>query len=935
MSGLIVILDKGKICMKIVDVKINGIENPIGFSYPKIKCSWKVAATTGKYQVHSKIVVSTKPDFSEILWSKEDHDLNWIGESIDIKPEPRTRYYFYVEVTDDENNTAKSDICFFETGKMTEKWKAKFIGINEDPSFHPCFVKEFSLDRVKEIKNGRIYVTGLGLYEAYLNGVKIGDDYLAPFCNDYNKGIQYQTYDITDLLGAENKLSIICGNGWYKGRLGYDGDVSYYGNKFGVIAEVYVNGKLTVTTDESFKYCGSDIVSSDIYDGEEYNRLYWKDKENECKPASVWKDSKETVARLVERYSLPVVVKETLPVKEIIDTPAGEKVLDFGQNFTGYVAFKSKLSAGIKVTLDFGEVLQEGNFYNANYRTAKSQFTYVSDGSGENVRPHFTYFGFRYVRVTGWEGELRTEDFTGCVVYSDLETTVSINTSDAKLNRLARNCIWGQKSNFLDMPTDCPQRDERLGWTGDAQVFAPTACFNMDTRAFYRKFLYDLHLDQMDHDGVVANFIPNISKAPGGSSVWGDVATFLPMALYEYYGDEDDLRTNYPLMRDWVDHVIREDEEHGDAGLWNFGFHFGDWLAQDGISPQSMKGGTDDYFVASVYYYESLIKAGSAARILGYVDDSIRYAKRAEKVNTAILNEYFSPSGRLTIDTQTAYLICLKYKIFISKDEIIKGLKLRLKKDCYKIKSGFVGATMMCQVLAENGMEDIAYYILFQEGYPGWMHCINLGATTIWERWNSILDDGTISGTGMNSLNHYSYGSVMEYVYRFIAGIQPNSAGFKTAFIAPQLSSKLQYVDFKYNSVSGEYGSYWKINDDGTITVRVEVPFGCSASYVLPGKGGEELQLQSGVFEKTYKPDRDFRLMYTMDTRLEEFAEDKRAVEIIKNDLPIAYKLMESKDVESLGLTLDEMQTMFFLGFNLPMVMAAAEKLLALKKEWK
>ena len=921
--------------MKIVDVKINGITNPIGFSFPGIKCSWKVVETTGKYQVRSKIVVSTKEDFSETLWSKEDHDLNWIGETIDITPKPRTRYYFYVEVTDDENNTAKSDVCFFETGKMSEKWKARFIGTDEDPSFHPCFVRDFSLQDVKEIKTARFYVTGLGLYEAYLNGVKIGDDYLAPFCNDYNKHIQYQTYDITELLKEENRLSIICGNGWYKGRLGYDGDVAYYGNKFGVIAELYVNGRLTVITDEGFSYCGSDIVSSDIYDGEEYNRIYWKDRDNEFKPAIVWKDSKEAVSKLVERYSLPVVVKETLPVKEVIDTPAGEKVLDFGQNFTGYVSFKSSLKSGTKIVLDFGEVLQEGNFYNANYRTAKSQFIYVSDGSIEDVRPHFTYYGFRYVRVTGWEGELSGDDFTGNVVYSDLDTTVSIKTSDSKLNRLAANCMWGQKSNFLDMPTDCPQRDERLGWTGDAQVFAPTACFNMDTRAFYRKYLYDLHLDQMDHDGVVANFIPNISKAPGGSSVWGDVATFLPMALYEYYGDADELRTNYPLMKEWVDHIIHEDEAHGDVGLWNFGFHFGDWLAQDGISPQSMKGGTDDYFVASIYYYESLKKAGSAARILGYVDDSIRYAKRAEKVNNAILNEYFSPSGRLAIDTQTAYLICLRYNVYISRDKIIEGLKLRLKKDCYKIKGGFVGATMMCQVLADNGLEDVAYYILFQEGFPGWMHCINLGATTIWERWNSILDDGTISGTNMNSLNHYSYGSVMEYVYRFIAGVQPNSAGFKSAYIAPQLSSRLQFVDFEYDSVSGKYRSYWKINEDGTVTVKVEVPFGCSAVYRLPGTNGEEVQLQAGTFEKTYRPETDFRLMYSMDTRLEEFARDERAVDIIKKDLPIAYKLMESRDVESLGLTLNELQTMFFMGFNPPMVMAAAKKLLALKKEWK
>lgn len=920
--------------MKIVDVKINGIENPIGFAYSNIKCSWKVIEASGKYQVKAKIVVSEKEDFSTILWSKEDHDLNWIGESVDIETKPRTRYYFYIEVTDDNNDVARSETCFFETGKMSEAWTGRFIGTAEEPSFHPAFVKEFSVENFGNRKEARIYVTGLGLYEAYLNGVKIGNDYLAPFCNDYNKGIQYQTYDISDLIKKDNKLTIICGNGWYKGRLGYDGDVAYYGNRFGVIAELYIDGKLLVATDESFGYRGSNIVSSDIYDGEEYNRIYWENKANEVRQAVVWEDDEEVKKKLVERYSLPVIVKEKLEVKEVIKTPAGETVLDFGQNFTGFVSFKSQLPHGARVVLDFGEVLQQGNFYNDNYRTAKSQFIYVSDGNQEEVRPHFTYFGFRYVRVTGWNGEVSPGDFTGNVVYSDLDTTVSINTSDAKLNRLAKNCIWGQKSNFLDMPTDCPQRDERLGWTGDAQVFAPTACFNMDTRAFYRKYLYDLHLDQMDHNGAIANFIPNISRMPGGSSVWGDVATFIPMALYEYYGDVDELRNNYSLMKDWVDYIIRSDEEHGNTGLWNYGFHFGDWLAQDGISPQSMKGGTDDYFIASVYYYASLVKTGNAARIIGYDEDSIRYAKQAEKVYKAICEEFFSPSGRLAIDTQTAYLICLKHSVYISKERIIEGLKLRLKKDCYKIKGGFVGATMMCQVLAENGLEDIAYHILFQEGFPGWMHCINLGATTIWERWNSILDDGTISGTDMNSLNHYSYGSVMEYVYRFIAGIQPNSAGFKSAYIAPQINSKLQYMDFSYDSVSGKYSSYWKINDDGTITVRAEVPFGCSAVYRLPGTRGEEVELTSGVFEKTYAPEKDFRLQYSMDSRLEELADDDRAMEIIKNDLPIAYGLIMSGDVESLGLSLNELQFMFFMGFNPQMVMEAANKLLALKKEW-
>ena len=925
--------------MKIVDVRVNGMEDPVGFAYPKVKVSWKVTDALAKKQSNVKIAVYKKGEGEIPIFEKEGRNLKSIGEVLDVELVPRTRYYFGVEVTGDNGESARSDIASFETGKMNEEWCADFIGMQEDDAFHPVFFKNFT--STKKVKDARIYVSGLGLYEAYLNGEKIGEDLLDPFCNDYSKQIQYQTYDVTSVLGEENVLEIMTGNGWYKGRLGYEGDFEYYGNRFWAIAELHITYEdgttEVITTDESWQYRGSDIEMSDIYDGECYNRLLWDGKENGSKPVVVLKEEGAKLPSkqlLVERYSLPVVVKEELKVKEVIHTPAGETVLDMGQNFVGYMEFTAKLPKGTKVTLDFGEILQNGNFYNENYRTAKSQFIYVSNGEEEVVRPHFTYYGFRYVRVSGWEGELNTVQFTGKVVYSDLSTTMKFESSDQMLNQLASNCMWGQRSNFLDMPTDCPQRDERLGWTGDAQVFAPTACYNMDTRAFYHKFLYDLHVEQMKWDGQIPNYIPNLSHMPGGSSVWGDVATFMPMDLYKHYGDVDELENHYPMMKDWVDYIIRQEKEQGEPNLWNFGFHFGDWLAQDGVTDQSMKGGTDDYFIASAYYYASTMKVAQAAAILGKKEDEAKYRAKAEKIYGAILQEYFSPNGRLTIDTQTGYLVSLKFGIYVKKERVIEGLKARLKKDCFKIKGGFVGATMLCQVLAENGLEEDAYHMLFQEGFPGWMHCINLGATTIWERWNSVSDDGSISGTGMNSLNHYSYGSVMEYVYRYIAGIQETAPGFTSVRFAPQLNARMEYINCAYDSASGSYVSNWRIHKDGKVTVHFEVPFGCSAVAVLPGTDGEEVQLEAGVFEKSYQPNKDYRKRYTMDSRLEEFEKDERAMEILKTDLPIAYGLVLSQDKENLSLSLNEMQFMFFMGFNPPMVQNAAAKLLQLDAVW-
>lgn len=913
-------------------MKINGIKDPIGFDLDDMSVSWKVDTCISEVQEKARIEISDKADFERILYEVTDKRLISRGQKIAFCAEPYQRYYLRVTVIGDKGECAVSDSAVFERGKGEDRWKAEFISTQIKDTFHPVFRKKFRADGA--VEKARLYVTGLGLYEAYLNGNKAGDDYLAPFCNDYRERIQYQTYDITESIQKENTIEIITGNGWYKGRLGYEGAKEVYGDRFSVLAEIhlwYKDGRHEmIGTDRTWEYAAGDILMSDLYDGEILDRIYWKGRQNPWKQVTVPEMDKDL---LTERYSLPVRVKEILDVQKVIRTPKGETVLDLGQNFAGYLTFESRLPAGTKVTLDFGEILQQGNFYNDNYRTAKAQFVYVSDGREETVRPHFTFYGFRYVRVSGWPGEPDPSVFKGCAVYSDLETVSTLESSHSGLNRLFLNCLWGQKSNFLDMPTDCPQRDERLGWTGDAQVFAPTACYNMDTRAFYRKFLRDLHTEQKKQGGSVSNYIPNLGGLPGGSSVWGDAATMIPMTMYRHYGDVCMLGRQYRMMKEWVDFIIRQDKEHGDRSLWDFGFHFGDWLAQDGISPQSMKGGTDDYLVASVYYYASTRITAEAAGILGYKKDQSYYNGKADRIRNAIMDEYFTPGGRLAVETQTAYLICLKFGLWHSKEKLIAGLKERLRKDCYKIKGGFVGATIMCQTLADNGLADIASYIFFQKGFPGWMHCIDLGATTIWERWNSVLDDGTISGTGMNSLNHYSYGAVMEYVYCNIAGIRELSPGFGSVEFSPQLNNKLNWIKYSYDSVSGRYSCGWRINEDGTVTIETEVPFNCTAVLKLPDSGQDAIELSAGRREFTYRPLRDYRKKYTMESRLEEMREDPQAMQILKQKLPLAAALAESDDVENLNLSMGELQYMSFLGFQADQVIEAAGELMKLETD--
>ena len=920
--------------MKVSKIRVNGMKNPVGYAFDSVRISWLVTDTEASKAVWTEVSIAEDPDFQNIISQKEGENLNSACEVMDMELKPRTRFYIRVRVRGDNRERAASDeTAFFETGKMEETWKAKWIKPQEGDEFHPVFRKDFQVKG--KVSQARLYISGLGLYSARVNGVHVGEEVLTPYYSDYKTEVQYQTYDVTELIQLENELTVELGNGWYKGYFGLAGTDKNFGSEFQMIAELHITygdgTEEVITSDESWEYRGSDTENSDIYNGEIINHLLWEGREN------TWKPSVEAVwdKKLVERYSLPVIEHEEMPVQEVIHTPADETVLDFGQNFAGYVEFRAELPKGTKVVLDFGEILQNDNFYNANYRRAKAQFVYVSDGRKETVKPQFTYFGFRYVRVTGWPGKVKPEDFTGRALYSDMEVTGSIETGHKKVNQLLSNVMWGQKSNSVDFPTDCPQRDERLGWTGDAQVFSGTASFNMNTEAFYNKFLHDLRIEQKKLDGIMPGVIPVFD--PDGAAfaaVWGDIATFLPSLLYERFGDIKLLEEYYPMMKDWVDKIDREDQKYGHNYLFNFSNQMGDWLALDGRTEQSMKGGTDDYFIGSCYYAMSAQKVSDAAKALGKEEDAQYYQELHEKIRAAVLREYFTETGRLSIDTQTGYIVALYSGIYKDKERVINGLKERLYKDCYKIKGGFVGAPIMCKVMADNNLQEEAFYFLLQENYPGWMHCIDLGATTIWERWNSVLDDGTMSGTMMNSLNHYAFGSVVEFLYLHVMGIRPLEPGFKKVQISPLINQKLRWVKASYESVYGTYKVEWRLKKDGRVHAKIEIPFGCTALVGFPFYPGQPTgELGAGVYEFEYKPTEDLRNRYTKKTLFGDMMQDEKAMEIIDRVAPPLYQFLVSGDEEFLNESLTTLKGMFFLGFSPELIEQLAVELTQLCDE--
>lgn len=839
--------------MDITRCKVNHMPDPLGIQMAAATVSWTADSAQSARQTKARVLVSLHPDMTDPIYDTGEANLSCTGVKLPLALTPRTAHYWTVQVWGDKGDTAVSQVNSFETGKLDEPLLGQWL---TTPFAEAPYVRK--VFHTPAVRKARLYIAGLGLYHLEVNGQKVGNEYLAPCCTQPDRLNQIFTYDLTDYLrDGDNVLGLMLGNGWAKAAFGaskFHRAQTPFIDRYYLKAELrltYADGtEQVLTTDGTWRCTPGPVVEDSLYGGEVYDArkaipgwstAAYDDRNWACMVLTQPVD----LGPLADRLSLPVVIRQTRQPIALITTPKGETVLDMGQNMTGWLRIRIHEPAGTKILLQYGEILQDGCFYNENLRYAKAEYAYISDGSEATAEPHFTFYGFRYVKISGNTKPIDIFDFSGCVVYSDLEETATFTSSDSRINRLFQNALWSQRDNFLDVPTDCPQRDERMGWTGDAQMFCKTACYNMDTYAFYRKYMRDIWVEQQAFDGRVGHVAPSFIKDysrfnafwQGGSCAWGDAAVIIPWTLYQHYGDTAILEEFYPSMTGWVDWVDRT--VLNADGLWEHGFKFGDWLALDGHPNQAddRYGGTDTTYVATAYLRYSAQLMANTAALLGRTEDAARYQAISDRTRAAMQKAYFTPDGTLTIRTQTAHVLALAFEIAREdwRPALGEALLALLQQSDMHLRTGFVGTPFLCHALSEAGYPEAAYTLLFQKDFPSWLYEVDMGATTIWERWNSVLPDGKISGTGMNSLNHYTYGSIVQWMYEHICGLTLIEPGFRKFRIRPELSDRFDRVEMSFMSPMGAIKTGWVRDADG-YTVHVTVPFDTEAVLELPGQ---------------------------------------------------------------------------------------------------
>lgn len=904
--------------MVIKDLKTNHVKNPVGYAMTYPVFSWKVADASGQKQAKAKIRVALDEKMEHIVCEKEDETLESSGTKMIFDVKSGQTYYWNVCVMDENGGCAISETAFFVTPIGKKDWRADWIGSGNE-KINGVLFKDF--DVIKKVKKAWLFISGVGFYEPWCNGQKIGDEYLTPGINDYHSWIQFQTYPMeAHLTTGKNHFEILLGNGWYKksrDEKKEGPDTKPYGKYTAAIAQIkieYEDGTTDIImTDTSWKIKKSKIIHDNIYDGEILDDSL---SDTTCQPVKCIPVGYD---KLQARLSLPVKVMEKRRPIELIHTKNGEIVLDFGQNMAGWPVFFNRLPKGAVCKYTAGEILQDGYFYHDNMGTAKTEFTYISGGQMCWVRPHFTCFGFRYIKLEGFGNTVDLHDFEAWVLYSEMERIGSIVTGNPMLNQLISNILWSQKSNFLDVPTDCPQRDERMGWTGDAQVFSATAMFNMDCSAFFRKYMHDMLAEQRKHDGAVPTVIPNVAPHMQISAGWSDAAVIIPWNCYKMYGDKELLSEQYENMKAWTEYMILITQKEDCPYLWKNTPHFGDWLASDspGFLPVGL---TDMGLIASTYYYICTKLTGEAAKILNKDTDAKKYTYWEQQIKDAFLNEYYSGSGRLISDTQTAYVLVLYSGLVPKGDEsfIFEQLLRKLRENNYQLTTGFIGTPLICNILSKYGRSDLVYKILLDDTRPGWLYSVRLGATTVWERFDGVLPDGHMNSNGMNSLNHYANGSIQEWMYRYMLGFTTSSRGWKSFKIQPYPNRDIHFARGIYDSVYGKIVSTWEFLADGRISYHFEIPFNCRVELIVGECGGKlpeiccgsygnvsvswydeaddtaHYQVYSGSYEIDYIPVSSAGKKFHCDCTLEELLKDERAYQVIKTITPKVLNLNDN-----------------------------------------
>ena len=875
--------------------------NPLGIDILNPRLSWQMQTDRqGARQIAYRVLVASDQDKLKNndadVWDtgKVDSDQSIHVQYAGTKLASRQRVYWKVMVWDETDAVSVSDIAWFEMGLLnSDDWQADWVGAPLAGGVRsmipvPYVRKMFNLP--SELKSARLYITALGVFECSINGKQVGEDVFAPGWTDYQKRVQYLTYDVTSQLQqGENTIGAILGDGWAAGYIGWLGRQNYV-DRPRLLAQLEItlnDGKtLTVSSDDSWTYQFGPITHSDFIMGEAYDAR----KELLC-----WNDGGDGGWLPVETFDHPNIqivalngptvkcIQELIPIENPADRSSmGRRrhIFDLGQNMVGRVRFKGRAPAGTTIILRFAEVLNpDGSLYTTNLRAAHATDYYTFKGDGEEVwEPKFTFHGFRYVEIEGYPNEVSKDTITGIVLHSEMDVTGTFECSDPLLNQLQKNILWGQKGNFLDVPTDCPQRDERLGWTGDIQVFARTAAFNMDIAGFMTKWSQDV-IDAQGSQGEIPSVVPYATDVPqDGGPAWADAVIICPWTIYLNYGDERILEHNYQAMTRFMDFLLDTSPGYIRCAPDYEGWPgFGDWLSINANTPRDL--------IGTAFLAHDAQLMAQIADVLSKPEDAKRYHQLFEDTKSAFANRFLAGSttsndsitpseirqqldradslsrgnlqevdyGDITskvfntnlfTPTQTSYVLALCFDLLpenlvsLAVDELIADIERR----GLHLSTGFVGSPYLNHVLSQNGRLDVAYKLLNQKSWPSWLYAVTQGATTIWERWDGWTEENGFQTPDMNSFNHYAYGAIGAWMYNTVAGIDSalSQPGYKHIILSPQPGGGLDYARATFETVYGKIVSDWKILQD-SFTYTIVVPPNTTATVTLPVVGDVQL----------------------------------------------------------------------------------------------